>query len=190
MRDLIYYIATSLDGFIAHKDGSFDGFRWDDEFIGDIFQNYPETIPAHLHPGGKPPENKCFDTVLMGRSTYEVGLKDGITSPYPSLRQFVFSKSISKSPDPQVELVSENIVEKVRALKAESGKDIWLCGGGNLASQLFTAGLIDQLIIKLNPVVFGDGVPLFSGEIETTALELTKKKAYGSGHLVLYYNLK
>ncbi len=84
MRELVYYIASTLDGFIAHVDGSFDGFPWDDEYGTDLFASFPETIPAHLQGAkGAPDDNKWFDTVLMGRKTYEVGLREGITNPYP-----------------------------------------------------------------------------------------------------------
>lgn len=191
MRELIYYIATSLDGYIAHEDGSFDGFAWDDVFVADIFENFPETIPDHLHTTEtKPFENKWFDVVLMGRATYTVGLDQGITNPYPGMRQYVFSRTMTASPDPMVTLVSENAVATVTALKQESGKAIWLCGGAKLAADLYTASLIDRLIIKLNPVLFGSGIPLFAGNVDQTALKLTDSKVYPSGHVMLFYNVQ
>ncbi len=191
MRPLIYYVAATLDGFIAHEDGSFDGFPWDDAFGAALFADFPETIPAHLHPTERSrADNQLFDTVLMGRNTYEVGSKAGITSPYPTLDQYVFSRSMAESPDPQVQLVSENAAEVVRDLKQQSGKAVWLCGGGALAATLFQAGLIDQLIIKLNPVLFGSGIPLFSGGTPVTALELTDHTPFASGHVILHYDVK
>lgn len=191
MRKLIYYVASTVDGFIAHKDGSLDGFPWDDEFVADLFELFPETIPAHLKEAkGTPAENKWFDVVLMGRKTYEVGLKEVITNPYPSLKQFLFSRTMTKAPDDQVELVSKNAVDLVRNLKQESGKAIWLCGGADLAKMLFEAGLIDTIILKLNPVLFGSGIPLFSGVIKPTNLELTDSKIYGNGVVLLYYRVQ
>src|SRR5690606_28939875 len=109
-------------------------------------------------------DNRVFDTVLMGRKTYEVGSTAGFTNPYPTLKQYVFSRSMPESPDPQVQLVRERAPETVGHLKEAQGKDIWLCGGAELASTLMEAGLIDCLIIKLNPVVFGAGIPLFARE--------------------------
>ena len=82
MRDLVYYIATSLDGFIAREDGSLGDFPWDPDFGAHILATFPETFPAHLRPGEVHRSgNKRFDAVLMGRKTYEVGLREGITSP-------------------------------------------------------------------------------------------------------------
>ena len=152
MRILTYYVACSVDGFIAHSDGSHDGFSQDSEYFSDLFTSFPETVLSHLREVmGIHTENKWFDTVLMGRKTYEIGLKDGVTSPYSHMKQYLFSHSIQQSPDESVELVSENAIEFVRDLKSGSGKGIWLCGGGSLASALFTNHLIDQLILKLNP---------------------------------------
>lgn len=187
MRELIYYVASTLDGFIAHEDGSFDGFGWDDEFVADLFATFPETIPAHLQGDKTSSQNKWFDAVLMGRKTYEVGLREGITSPYPTLDQYVFSQTLKKSPDKQVKLIREKAVDTVEALKQESGKAIWLCGGADLASTFLRANLIDKLIVKLNPVVFGSGIPLFSKGVEQAALTLTDSKVYNSGHVLLYY---
>lgn len=189
MRKLIYYVATTLDGFIAHEDGSFDGFSWNDEFIAYLLDEFPETIPAHLKDDSATHiENKCFDTVLMGRKTYEVGLQQGITNPYPTLAQYVFSRTLKESPDENITLISENAVEEVRALKKKSGLAIWLCGGADLASIFMKANLIDKLIVKLNPVVIGSGIPMFSGGINTTTLKLTDSNVFKSGHVLLFFS--
>jgi dihydrofolate reductase len=191
MRELVYYVAITLDGFIAHPDGSFDKFPWDADYGADMVVNFPETVPAHLRSvEHRSLENRWFDAVLMGRNTYEVGLKEGISSPYPTLRQYVFSRSYSESPDPQVTLVSGDAVSAVQALKQEDGKAIWLCGGAALATTLLTAGLIDRLILKLNPVVFGSGIPLFAPVVTQVLTELTEHKRYPSGHMVLHYRVK
>lgn len=191
MRELTYYVACSVDGFIAHPDGSHDGFSQDGEYFADLFASFPETVPSHLRDVmGIHSENKWFDIVLMGRKTYEIGLKDGITSPYSHLKQYLFSHSIKVSPDPNVELVAENAIELVTSLKGESGKSIWLCGGANLATTLFTNRLIDRLILKVNPFLMGAGIPLFAGSIEQTALELVDRKIYNNGVLLLDYRVR
>jgi dihydrofolate reductase len=191
MRELIYYVACSVDGFIAHPDGSHDGFSQDGEYFADLFASFPETVPSHLRDiMGITSENKWFDVVLMGRKTYEIGLKDSITSPYSHLRQYLFSRSIKVSPDPHVELVTDNAIELVTNLKAESGKGIWLCGGANLATTLFSNRLIDRLILKVNPFLMGAGIPLFAGAIEQTTLELIDRKVYNNGVLLLDYKVR
>lgn len=189
MRPLIYYIATTLDGYIAHEDGSFDGFSWDEEFIAGLLESFPETIPVHMRGEATRDQNKWFDAVLMGRKTYDLGAQAGITSPYPTLDQYVISRSMEGSLDPDVTLVKDNVEQLVQSLKKEDGKAIWLCGGGELAGTLMRAGLIDQLIIKLNPVVFGAGIPLFSGKVDMTQFKLTDTRVFGSGQVVLFYQV-
>lgn len=172
MRKLAYYVATTVDGFIAHENGSFDGFLMEGEHV----DYFTATLAA-------------YDTVLMGRATYDMGRKFGVTSPYPKLRQLVISRSLKQSPDPAVELISDNAAGFVRELKQQSGKDIWLCGGAELAAQLAAEGLIDELIVKSNPVVFGKGKSLFAGPLSTTALELVEHKVFRNGVVVLRYRV-
>lgn len=126
----------------------------------------------------------------MGRKTYEIGLKDGVTSPYSHMKQYLFSHTMRESPDENVELVSGNAVGLVSDLKSEEGKGIWLCGGANLATTLFSNNLVDQLILKINPFLMGSGIPLFSGVIQQTALELTDRKIYDNGVLLLHYRVR
>lgn len=191
MRELKYYVACSVDGFIAHKDGSFEGFLQEGEHITGLFESFPETFPVHFRDAlGIHPENKCFDVVLMGRKTYEVGLKFGITNPYPHLKQYLFSRSMKESPDPNVELVSEDAIAFVKSLKNETGKDIWLCGGADLAATLFAEKWIDKLILKVNPFIMGSGIPLFGRANAQTDLELTESKIYTNGVLVLHYRVR
>lgn len=190
MRKLVYYVAATVDGFIAREDGSFDDFPWDDDYGAALLAARPETFPVHLR-GGTPTreDNRCFDAVLMGRKTYAVGLAEGITSPYPTLDQYVFSRTMTVTPDAAVELVTEDALHVVADLKQETGKAIWLCGGSNLATTLLAANLIDELVVKLNPIVFGSGIPLFRDGIDVAALTLTESTIYDSGHAVLRYTL-
>lgn len=174
MRKLKYHVASTLDGFIAHKDHTVDGFVPEGEHVSD----YLESL------------RNDYDTALMGRRTYEFGFQFGVTNPYPWMKQYVFSTTLGKSPDPNVELVTENIIDFVRGLKEAAGKDIYLCGGAGLAGRLYGEGLIDEIILKLNPVVFGAGVPLFSGEMEQRELELMSSKVYGNGVILLSYKVK
>jgi dihydrofolate reductase len=177
-----------VDGFIAREDGSFSDFPWADEFGADLRAKFPETFPAHLRRGNvSRADNKRFGAVLMGRRTFEVGLKEGITSPYPTLDQYLFSRTLAASPDPAVSLVTGGAAAAVADLKGAPGKDIWICGGSELATSLFEAGLVDELIIKLNPIAVGSGIPLLSRRLETLSLRLTASQAYSSGHMLLVY---
>jgi dihydrofolate reductase len=189
MREIVYYVASTVDGFIAHLDGSFGGFPWDDGFGAELRARFPETFPAHLGGPSAPEATHSFDAVLMGRKTYEVGLRESITNPYPSLASYVFSRTLAGSPDPNVTLTSEHPVAVARDLKARPGKAIWLCGGADLASALFSAGLVDRLIVKLNPVVLGAGIPLLGRETARRALTLTESQVYPSGHALLHYRV-
>jgi dihydrofolate reductase len=188
VRRLVYYVAVTLDGFIAREDGSFDAFPWDDEFGAALLARFPETFPAAMRTDDTP--NQRFGAVLMGRRTYEVGLRDGITSPYPTLDQYVFSRSMARSPDPAVTLVRDDAVGAVRGLKAQDGADVWLCGGGELAGALFRAGLVDELILKLNPIVLGTGRPLVAGAVGAGPLELIDTQRFASGHMILRYAVR
>lgn len=187
MRDVVYYVATSVDGFIAREDGDFSEFPWDDEFGSYLLEHFPETFPTHLRRDEA--SNRRFDTVLMGRATYQVGQREGITSPYPTLKQYLFSRTLDRSPDDAVTLVGTDTLERVRELKRTDGKAIWLCGGSVLAGALHTAGLIDELILKVNPIVFGRGMPLFGQAVDANRLELQGLERFDSGHLIVNYRV-
>ena len=187
MRELKYFVAASIDGFIAAVDGSFDGFVMDGPHLADLFAEMPETVPGHFRAplGLEGAGNRVFDTVLMGRTTWEVGARHGIVSPYPHLRQIVVSSSLATNPDPGVEVVTSDPLGAVRALKAEPGGALWLCGGGRLAAAL--APEIDEIILKVNPLVLGDGVPLFGDGAGQLRLGLTGAKSYDNGVTVARY---
>jgi dihydrofolate reductase len=189
MRELKYYIACTVDRFIAREDDSYDFFLMEGEHVTDLLTAFPETIPAHVRAHlGITAENQCFDTVLMGRRTYEIGLKEGISNPYPQMKQYVVSKTLKNSPDGAIVLISSEPLTFVRELKQQSGQDIWLCGGGHLATLLFSE--INELILKVHPILLGSGIPLFSGVVPQTSLELTNSKVYNNGVMLLYYRAK
>jgi dihydrofolate reductase len=174
MRKLKYHVASTIDGFIAHLDHTIDGFVAEGEHVTD----YLESL------------RNDYDTVLMGRRTYEFGFQFGVTNPYPWMKQYVLSRTMERSPDPNVELVSQNINDFVKGLKEAAGKEIYLCGGADLAGRLIAEGLVDEIILKLNPVAFGSGIPLFSGAVKQIDLELIGSKVYASGVVLLNYLVK
>jgi dihydrofolate reductase len=189
MPELTYYVACTVDGFIAGEDGSFDCFLSEGEHLQDLCRNFPETIPTHLRAVLKVEgENRSFDTVLMGRNTWEVGARLGIRSPYGHLRQYLFSRTMRESPDPGVELVASDPAAFVRQLKQAPGKGIWLCGGAELAAALFD--LIDEFIVKVNPVIIGSGIPLLAGAVKPAALRLVSSQTYPNRFVMLRYRRK
>lgn len=162
MRKLIYYVAVTLDGYIADPDGRFDFFPVEGDHGPWVVEHYPESVPGHLRGqlglAEAPP--RVFDTVLMGRATHQVAVDEGLASGYPHLRQYVFTSHPDDLPAEEgLTITSDDPLAAVRRLKAEqSGLDIWLCGGGALAATLIDE--IDELRLKVNPLVLGDGIPL------------------------------
>lgn len=173
MRKLTYHVATTVDGFIARRDGTVDFFPQE----GDHSPDYLAAL-------------KAYGAVVMGRRTYEYGLSLGVTDPYPWMDTYVFSRSMKESPDPRVKVVAEDALGVVRRLKEHEGADIYLCGGGELATQLFDAGLVDEVILKVNPVLLGDGVALAPGVRAAMKLELLSTKVHAQGVIVARYAVR
>ena len=188
MRDLVYYVAVSLDGYIAAPDHSFDAFPVTGDHMDTILRDYTDALPAPaLAALGLTPPLSRFDTVLMGWNTYAVGLAQGLENPYPHLRQYVFSRTRAAAPG--ITSSAADPAAVVRALKAEpDGAHIWLCGGGHLASAL--AAEIDRMVLKVNPVMFGAGIPLFAGRgYSPRNAELTASERFQSGIVINDYRL-
>jgi len=190
MRKLVYYVATTLDGFIAGPGGGdpsgADYFPVTHDVIRYIVGNYPETLPGPARAAlGIDGPGQAFDTVLEGRASYEVGLAAGLTDAYPHLRHLVFSATL-ESRDPAVEIVRAGALDRVRALKAEEGKDLWLVGGGTLAHSLLPE--IDRLVLKQNRSVIGSGIPLFNGPFQPHLFRPVDETLLDSGVRVLTYD--
>lgn len=173
MQSLVYYVATSIDGKIARPDDSFDFFVNEGEHVTDYL--------AAL---------KAFDSVIMGRRTYEIGTKVGVTDPYPWLETYVVSRTLEKSTTPNVTIVSDAVAELVRSLKARPGRGIYLCGGGRLAAHLLEHDLVDEIVLKLSPVIAGDGISVVDVMDRPTKLALVDHKVHDNGVVVLRYRVE
>lgn len=162
MRKLVYLMATTADGFIADVEGGVDAIPQRPETLAAIFGRYPETCPVHARDilGVTAPAT-TFDTVIMGMQTHQPALDIGLTSAYPHLRHYVVTHRTDLPPDPAVTVVASDPAAVVTELKAEDGLDIWLAGGADLATQLIDQ--IDEVVLKVNPVLLGEGIPLFRG---------------------------
>ncbi|MEU4415220.1 MULTISPECIES: dihydrofolate reductase family protein [Nocardia] len=189
MRKLTYFVASTIDGFIAAEDGTLDFFPVGGDHGPAIISQYPETLPTKVREArGIAAGNIYFDTVIMGRKTHDFGVRTGTASPYEHLRQYVVSTTLPEAPAPGVELIAEDPTAAVRELKREDGLGIWLCGGGELAQALLPE--IDQVFLKLHPVVLGTGRPLFGGGAKLPAPErfrVITSRVYADGVAFLKY---
>jgi len=141
MRQLVYSVATSLDGFIAGPKGEFDWIIQDPTIdFGEIFRQ--------------------FDTAVMGRRTYEFMLREGRSPREFGMKVFVASTTLDPAQHRDVTVVSSDLGATVTELKRASGKDIWLFGGGATFRSLLDEGLVDRVEVAIIPVLLGGGVPL------------------------------
>ena len=160
MRRVRYVVATSLDGYIAGPKGEAD---W---IISDPDIDFRALFAQ-------------FDAALIGRQTFEAmtrGKKKA--GAMPGMKTFVFSRTLQQRDYPKVTVVSENAAQTVNALRAESGKDIWLFGGGLLFRSLLDAGLVDTVEVGVIPVLLGGGIPLLPAPAKLAKLKLTGHKVY------------
>ena len=173
MKKVIFGGANSLDNYFARKDGAVDWLLWSKE-VSEIMTEYWNR----------------FDTVLMGRNTYEVTLKMAGAKNSSSLQTYVFSRTLKPVKRKGLEIVSDDVAEFVRKLKQEDGKDIYLMGGGLLAKPLFEADLIDEIGFNIHPVLLGSGIPLYYEMNRQINLELLDCRQLSTGCVVLSYRVK
>jgi dihydrofolate reductase len=140
MRRVRYSVAMSLDGYVAGPNGESDWIVID-----------PEIDFAALA--------SSFDTMLMGRNTYEAARQQGGGPAMPGMQAYVLSSTLRQSDCPGV-TVSDNARDTVTKLKAAPGKDIWLFGGGSLFRSLLGMDLVDTVEVGIIPVLLGGGIQL------------------------------
>lgn len=180
MRKLVYFIATTADGSIAGPRGEVDFFPIEGDHIAAQVEELPETLPRHVRDMlGVPTRQARFDTVVMGRATYEPALAVGVTDPYAPLETIVFSRTLPARRDGSLRVTGDDPASVIRELKARKGRDIWLCGGGKLASTL--ADEIDEIVLKVNPVLAPGGLRAFDGTAAPRRLALRSRRAFESG---------
>ena len=170
MRRVRYRVAASLDGYIAGPGGEIDWIVPDPSV--DFGALYAE-----------------FDTVLLGRRTYELTLQPGAPSWPDGWRIYVCSRTLPAEQPAGVTVVRDTPDATVAALRAETGRDIWLFGGGVLAASLLNAGLIDQIEVAVMPVLLGGGTPLLGVGAPRTRLRLAKSSQSPNGILNLRYEV-
>ena len=174
MRKVTFMVANSLDNYIARQDGAVDWILGGEEAASALADFW-----------------KTVDTVVLGRKTYEPVLESGKPFPtYPGVKNYVLSRMLKESPDKNVEIIREDVVEFVRRLKTGEGKDIFIMGGGLLAKPLFEASLIDEVGLHIHPVLLGSGIPLFHEMSRQIDLELIECKSFKNGCVSVTYRVK
>lgn len=176
MRKIIYYVATSIDGFISGPNDDISGFAKESKGI----EKYLSDL-------------KNFDTVIMGRKTYEFGYKFGLNPgepAYPHMKNYIFSNTLKFDITNNKVKICNLDLNIIKDLKSQNGSDIYLCGGGEFAGWLLDKEMIDILKIKLNPLILGNGVPLFGSSIKKYSLSRSKNENYDHGLEIITYSIE
>jgi len=171
MSKIRYGVAMSLDGFIAGPNGEADWIVIDPDY------NFAELWAQ-------------FDTALMGRLTYQAALARLGKSAFQSMKTFVASRTFSPADHPGITILSELNRELLQSIRAQSKKDIWLFGGGNLFVQLLAMNEVDTVEVTIIPVLLGAGVRLLPSTTQRTKLHLSEHKIYPSGTAHLIYEVR
>ena len=173
MRKVILYIAMSLDGFIASKDGKVNWLHGqnDDEENIDTYSSFIKDV----------------DTVIMGWNTY-YQVKNELSPDnwvYDSLTSYIITHRKLDSTN-NINFVQKNSSELVKDLKQKNGKSIWICGGAKIIQPLIQDNLIDEYYISVIPTILGSGIRLFEKTDHEIKLRLLKTQSYNGMTDLIY----
>ena len=173
LRKVSLFIAQSLDGYIADKNGSVDwlGSQVAEQPMPDVYSEFIQAV----------------DTVIMGYKTYEqVSTQLSPDNwPYSGMKTYVLTHRKIKA-RPEISFVKEALPELIERLQQQAGKKIWLCGGANLVKQALQSNLIEEYYLSIMPIVLGDGIRLFDQVAPSQKLKLLQTKTY-NGIVDLHY---
>ncbi|MCP1157127.1 MULTISPECIES: dihydrofolate reductase family protein [Bacillus] len=172
-RNIVLFIAQSLDGYIATKE---DSLEWLFKVEGEGDNGYSEFYEE-------------IDTIIMGKRTYDWIMKhEKGQFPYKNKDCYVFSRSqLEDTAD--VKFVNEDIVDFANSLKKEEGKNIWVVGGGELLHTFLKEKLLDELFITIAPSIIGDGIPLFKSGDYQLDLKLKGTRTFNQ-FVEIHYTVK
>lgn len=181
MRKIIVSNLVSLDGFMAGPNGEIDWFLWNEETA-----QYAKDLA------------KSIDTILFGRVTYELmanfwptpaaDSEDPVITQYMNdTAKIVFSKTLEKADWKNTRVIREINSEEILKMKQQPGKNMVIYGSGGLVSSLTQLGLIDDYRIFVNPVILGQGKPLFKDLKDRHKLKLINSTIFKNGVVLLHY---
>jgi dihydrofolate reductase len=185
MKKLIFFMHTSLDGFVGGPKGEMNWIKVD-ESIFDFVATMTEKA----------------DTALYGRVTYEMMQNYWPTADkqpnaskhdkehaawYRKVSKVVLSKTMKQEGLENTKVFKDNLIENITKIKKENGKNILIFGSPTASLSLLSLGLVDEFWLFVNPVLLGDGIPLFKGIKETTKLNLVGSKTFSCGVIALHY---
>ncbi|MBE7683597.1 MULTISPECIES: dihydrofolate reductase family protein [Paenibacillus] len=167
---VVLYIAMSLDGYIARKDGSVD---WLFDVEGDGGDN------------GYAAFYQTIGTVVMGRTTYEDVLKLSEDFLYADRPTYVLSRS-EQPPAPHVQFTTEPVESLIPRLQQASDADLWIVGGGQLVQAVMEKRLLHEIEVAIIPKILGEGIPLFPQGIVPSNLKMMRTQTLGQIVSILY----
>jgi dihydrofolate reductase len=185
MRNLIFFMHTSLDGFVAGPNGEMNWIKVDDEMF-----DFVATMTDQA------------DTALYGRVTYEMmqsywpnageqpnASKHDIehSAWYNKVSKVVLSTTISEKGLDNTTVISDQLADNINKIKQQGGKNILIFGSPGASQSLLNQGLIDEFWLFVNPIILGQGMPLFKDINGTTTLKLVASKTFGCGVIGLHY---
>ena len=185
MRNLIFFMHTSLDGFVAGLNGEMDWINLDEAMF-----DFVATMTDQA------------DTALYGRVTYEMmqsywpkaGEQPNATKHdkehsawYNKVSKVVLSKTISEKGLDNTTIISGQLTDNINKIKKQDGKNILIFGSPGASQSLLNEGLIDEFWLFVNPIILGQGMPLFKDITGTTKLKLVDSKTFACGVIALHY---
>ena len=181
MRKIVLFNLMTLDGYFEGENADISWHNVDQEFN--------DFAIAQL---------KTADMLLFGRKTYELmaaywpteeGIKDNpvIADLMNQIDKIVFSKSLEKAHWDHARVISEGLLDEVKKLKSIPGKDVFIFGSADLSSTFIDHDLIDEFRIMINPLILGNGTPMFQNITTKIDLQLLKTKVFGNGNVLLNY---
>jgi len=172
MSNVILYIATSLDGYIAKMDHDISWLSHVEVKGEDYgYQQFFDGVSA----------------VIMGNSSFQV-IKDFADWPYADKQCFVASHSPDITPNDSVTFITDPAAT-IKQLKVSAEGNIWLLGGANLADSLLRLDLVDELILSTIPILLGNGIRLFNAPLPELGVTLLSSQSYPSGLIQTHYKI-